>query len=175
MEAGSVLGGNDLDQLYTKFAIGAWRYSEKSTSDALGNAIEPTHNSGLYLLAERQFYREAEHSEQGMAVFGRYGIADGKVNQFDSYIGAGLVYTGLIPGRDEDQLGLAVAVANNGREYKNGGTAVDDREIAWELSYRARITPWLAVQPDIQYIVDPGTDPALDDAMVFSLRLEVEF
>jgi porin len=164
-----------MDQPYAKFAIGAWRYSEKSTSDSWGNGIDPTANNGLYLLVEKEIYRDADEPEQGIAVFGRYGVADGTVNQLDSYFGAGIVYTGLIPGRDEDQVGLAVAVANNGREYKNGGTPVDDRETAWELSYRAQITPWLAIQPDIQYILDPGMDPLLDDAMVFSLRFELEF
>jgi porin len=38
-----------------------------------------------------------------------------------------------------------------------------------------RVTEWLTVQPDVQYVVNPGTDPALDDALVVGLRFEIAF
>lgn len=160
---------------YTKLAIGAWRYTEDSIEDASGNGIAPENNNGVYVIAERAVYQEKGTQGQGLAVFGRYGVAESKINQFDSYFGAGFVYTGLFPGRDEDQLGLAVAVANNGDEYKQASAPVDDKEVTWELSYRAQVTPWLAVHPDIQYVIDPGTDPSLDDATVLSVRFELVF
>jgi len=46
-----------------------------------------------------------------------YGIADPDVDQFLSYTGAGAVYTGLIPRRDGDTLGSAVAAAHNGDPF----------------------------------------------------------
>ena len=38
-----------------------------------------------------------------------------------------------------------------------------------------QLQPWLEVQPDLQYVVHPGTDPALDDALVAGVRLEISF
>lgn len=105
------------------------------------------------------------------------GAARESVNQTGRYLGAGLVYTGLLPGRDADQLGLAVALAFNGDNFKrtrrNEGLPVDRAEVNLELSYRVPITDWLTVQPDVQYIIDPGALGELNNALVLGLRFEV--
>jgi porin len=44
-----------------------------------------------------------------------------------------------------------------------------------EVTYRAQIKPWLALQPDVQYIINPNMDLNLKDAWVFGLRTEVNF
>lgn len=46
-------------------------------------------------------------------------------------------------------------------------------ETAIELSYRAPISDWLTLQPDVQYVIHPSTDAARDDAWVFGLRVEL--
>jgi porin len=33
--------------------------------------------------------------------------------------------------------------------------------------------PWLTLQPDIQYIVNPSVDPELRDAFVIGVRFEL--
>ena len=108
----------------------------------------------------------------------RYGRAKESVNQVVSYIGAGIVVSGLLPGRPEDTLGLAVANAQNGDDYRNlllmAGVNSDRREINYELTYRAQISKWLTIQPDIQYIKNPGTEPTLDDVLIFGIRIEIE-
>ncbi len=175
--------GEESDAPYGKTALGVWRYTEDFDDlrdvDASGNPVKRSGNGGVYLLAERSVYREKNDSSQGLAVYGRYGIADDDVNQFDSYLGGGLVYTGLIPGRDEDQAGLSVAVAHNGNKFKraskDAGASVNSSETTLELSYRAQVNPWFAIQPDIQYVIHPGTDPAVDDAFVIGTRFEVVF
>ena len=110
-------------------------------------------------------------------MFGRVGYADSKVNQFDSYFGGGLVYTGLFS--EEDMAGVSVAAVHNGSEFRkaqlNEGTKADKSEIVVELTYNTSITSWLAVQPDFQYVINPGMDPGLDDALVFNTRFEVSF
>jgi carbohydrate-selective porin OprB len=35
-----------------------------------------------------------------------------------------------------------------------------------------RLAYFVALQPDVQYIVNPGADPQLDDSLVFGLRVE---
>ncbi len=172
-----------VDGAGTKLAIGAWRFTARfddvSATDAAGDPRKRSGNRGLYMLGERMIYHEPRHPEQGLVVYARLGFADSDVNQFSNYIGAGAVYTGLLPGRDEDRLGLALAVARNGEPFKDAlraaGARVFDQEIIIELTYRAEVTPWLALQPDIQYVMDPGAgaNGDLDDALVIGLRFEL--
>ena len=112
-----------------------------------------------------------------MSGFIRVGYANERINQFSHYIGAGVVYTGPCKSRDEDQIGFALAAAGNGDDFKRAtglaGDAPNDYETNLELSYRAQLTDWLAVQPDIQYIINPGAVSGLRDALALGIRLEI--
>ncbi|MGE0679499.1 MAG: carbohydrate porin, partial [Candidatus Binatia bacterium] len=67
----------------------------------------------------------------------------------------------------------------NGSRYKQvqrrTGADVHQAEITHELSYRAQLTPWFVVQPDVQYVVHPGIDPGVSNAFAAGLRFEVVF
>jgi porin len=166
-----------------KIALGGWFYTAKfddlAEVDEAGNPILRTGNHGIYGLAEQTVYREKDNPAQGLALFVRLGVADTSVNQFGFYTGGGFVYTGLIPGRDEDQVGFAIAAAHNGSRFKraqrNIGRPVNHAEVALEFTYRVQILPWLAVQPDIQYVINPGTEPTVKNAFITGLRFEVSF
>ncbi len=47
------------------------------------------------------------------------------------------------------------------------------RETAIELFYKAQLTEFMSIQPDIQYIANPSGNG--DDALVFGIRFEVVF
>ncbi len=164
---------------FRRVVLGTWYYTAASTEDASGNAISPSHNRGLYFVVEQSIYRESEDRSQGLTLFGRYGIAEGVINQLASYLGGGAVYQGLLPGRGEDQLGFAVATAYNSSPFRDAmqqaGHTFDHSEVVLELTYRTSITPWLAIQPDVQYIINPGTDPTIGNALVVGTRLEFSF
>lgn len=159
-------GVRDPDEAGAHWGIGAWHYTEDSSENATGNPISPTPNQGLYAFAEHGF-------GNGLSVFGRAGVADEKINQVVSYLGAGLIWSGM-GGRADDHVGLAVAVANMSSDYSDA-TGSDDREVIWELTYRSQINEWFAVQPDVQYVQDPGADPAIGDALVLGVRFEIAF
>jgi porin len=38
-----------------------------------------------------------------------------------------------------------------------------------------QLTESVTLQPDIQYIINPGTDPSLDDAVVIGARMGLTF
>jgi porin len=44
-----------------------------------------------------------------------------------------------------------------------------------EFTYQARITPWLVVQPDLQYIINPGGTTDLNNALVIGGRASLTF
>ena len=47
------------------------------------------------------------------------------------------------------------------------------RETVIELTYERAIDDRLTVQPDVQYVINPGWDRALDNALVAGVRLIV--
>ena len=105
-----------------------------------------------------------------MAAFGQLSWAPGDRNEFERYFGAGLVYNGAIRGRDLDLLGLGVAHA----VFSDRARDLDDvtHETVVELFYRVQLTPWLALEPDVQFIVNPGGQG--DDSLVLGLRFAVD-
>lgn len=111
------------------------------------------------------------------SVYARLGLANDDVSRIGRYVGAGIVgHEGLLAGR-HDTIGIAVGHARNGEPYREAlradGVATDAAETALELSWRVPLGEHFAVQPDLQYVIDPGTDPSIDDALVFILRVEL--
>jgi len=82
---------------------------------------------------------------------------------FPEYFGAGVIYRGLLPGRDEDVIGGGIARAH----LHLGGKY---REEAVEFFYKAKISDHLMIQPDFQYIASPSG--LYRDALVVGLRFE---
>jgi porin len=54
-------------------------------------------------------------------------------------------------------------------------SGIPDYEAVVELTYRAQLTPWFALQPDVQWVIHPGATGTLDDALVLGLRAQVSF
>jgi porin len=156
------------DKPYYHAAIGTWGYSK---------AVAGTDkkNQGAYIFAEGTVFHEDGDLNQGLNIFGRYGVAADEINAIGSYTGAGIVYTGLIPGRNEDSLGVAVAIASPTDALKDAAPGVTDSETSIEICYSARITPWLVLKPDVQLIKNPGLVTNTDDATVVGVRVELSF
>ncbi len=162
-----------------KLAVGGWWYTSK-LEELIGGGepVAPPRRSGsfgVYALAERTVYREPEGT-QGVMVFARAGLARSRVNRFSSYVGAGATYSGPIQGRPDDEMGLGVAVAINGDPYRRSRSAVgletEGTETVVELTYRAQLLSWLAIQPDLQWVLNPNTEPGRANALVLGLRAE---
>ncbi|QXD16850.1 carbohydrate porin [Rhodocaloribacter litoris] len=154
-----------------RLGLGAWMYT--AAFDVLGRPGEQARSRGAYLLGEWQPYREPGGTG-GLAVFVRLGAAHARVNRFGAYLGAGIVYTGPFRGRDDDRLGLALASAYNGTPYRRAqrqaGQPVERAETTFELTYLALFSARLALQADLQYVVNPDTNPARGNALVLGLR-----
>ena len=79
----------------------------------------------------------------------------------------------------DDQLGLGLANAHNGSDYMTGqrmqGQAVTSAEKTIELTYLIQVNSWLALQPDLQYVITPNTTTAIPNAWAFQFRIEMTF
>ena len=163
----------------SKYAVGFWRYTPRFDDhvdvDASGNPVRRV-NRGAYFLAEQTVFREKENASQGLTLFFRYGVANGDINTLDYSYSLGLRYKGLWPGRDEDELGVGLIRGHAGVKFRQAAaTPLATHETALEITYRAKIARWLAVQPTVQRIVNPGFDVALGDAWVAGARFEIKF
>lgn len=156
-----------------KIALGVW-YDTKGSPDKSVPGIRH-HAAGAYLIADHLL---AKMGALHLAGFVQLGVADGRVGRFGSYVGAGLIAKGLVPGRPQDEIGLAVARAANGAHYRAlqeslPGLAPTAAETTLEATYLAQVSSWLAVQPDLQWVIDPSTRQG--EALVLQLEAEVAF
>lgn len=152
-----------------KLLLGHWRYTadfDRNDRNGAGDG-----NVGTYVRAEVPFI---EQSGRKVDAFVRLGTASGRYNMFDRFAGGGLKFSGWIPGRDEDEFGIAVAAAFTSESWRVA-TGAGASEVALEATYRAQVAPWLAVQPNIHYIHRPSADPAIANALVIGLRAEASF
>lgn len=161
---------------YFKLGTGAWLHTaDVENFDGERN----DRNYGVYLIAEKTLFAETDDG-QGLGAFLQLGFAHEDRNQLGNYWGAGLHYVGLIPGRDRDITGLAIGSARNGDEFIKHSKEVamipvEHTETVIEMAYRAEILPGLALQPGVQYIIQPSMDPGLDNAFQVGIRLEMSF
>jgi porin len=166
-----------------KVTIGGWHYS--AAFDDLvdlepgGNPVRHRGSSGIYALVDRVLFKESGQPEKRITGFLQGGYGDLRVDRFGSYVGAGLTAVGMLAGRDTDELGLALAYARNSSHYMSSqrlqGFPVTSAERTIEVTYLMQLTKWLAVQPDLQYVIHPGTDPTIPNALAFQLRFEIAF
>ncbi|SNB44765.1 carbohydrate porin [Geobacter sp. DSM 9736] len=174
-EAG-MSAGQPGEKDYYKLGAGAWLHTaEVENFDGHPKGT----NHGYYLIAEKTLFAESA-AGQGLGGFAQVGWADDDWNQIAYYWGMGLNYTGLIPGRDRDSAGIAVGSARNGNKFMDfrsnvEGAPVERSETAIEVTYRAEVFPGVVVQPDFQYIVNPGMDPSLNNAFQIGSRVEIAF
>lgn len=173
---------NDGTGAISKTAIGLWRYTARASDlkevDALGNLLQ-RFDQGAYILAERTLLAEQGNPGQGLSGFVRFGVVNKNVYQADWSGSLGLNYHGLFDGRDDDAAGIAVTTSHASSKYRDSqfllGSATDSSESVVELTYRAQLQPWLALQPTIQYIRNPNMDAILENAWVMGARVEIGF
>lgn len=162
--------GND----WRKLALGAWVYTADFDRLTDPGGTQDDGNEGWYGIADRTVWRGDAATA---AAFLRIGQAEEKYNPFSGYVGFGGSVAGFLASRPDDELGLAVAIGLVGDEFEDSrrleGLGTDSHETTIELTYRAPVTDWLVLQPDVQYIINPGNDPNLDDAWVVALRFEL--
>ena len=164
-----------------KIAIGAWHYTanynDLSNIQPDGQPVRHQGSSGAYLIGDRVLSRNSVDPDRRTKAFLQLGLGDPQVNRFGSYVGVGVVRTGIFGRPTSDELGLGVAVARNGSHYlaqqAQFGIPTRKSETTIELTYLTQLKPWLVVQPDLQYVINPNTDPTRRNSLAFTLRFEI--
>jgi porin len=154
------------------YRFGAWHHSARVKEIAAGPAAgSKSNNHGLYAIFDQPLWHEEKSNVEGLGAFFQFSWTPDDRNELGLYYGGGLSYRGLFDERNEDVTGIGFASARLGDEYRDafGGT----QETAVELFYRFQWAPWLSLQPDLQWIVNPGGDES--NALAAGARFMVLF
>lgn len=165
-----------------------------SLANPASNEIPAIHagDYGLYGIINQMLWNKPNTEAQGIGVFLQVMHAPDDRNLTDLFIECGINWKGPFPGRSHDQAGIGLTYAGIGaaaRQFSRDviavqgiGTPYAQGEPIIEATYRARLTPWLKLQPDVQYVINPGAgiptprSPApLKNALVAGVRVTVNF
>ena len=158
------------------YKFGGWYHTDEfddiRDTDENSDPLEHDGNYGLYFIADQMLI--PGKGKRGVGAFFQIGGVPDDRNQVDFYIGGGIHCQGIVPTRKNDTLGLAVAhasISENLRDIEK----MDNHETAVELTYRVEILPWFSIQPGVQTIFNPGADSSLDNAVVSTVRFQINF
>lgn len=165
-----------------------------SLANPASNGIPFEHPAdyAFYAIVNQMLWHKPNTAAQGVGLFLQIMRLPDDRNVSDLYIAAGATWKGPFADRSHDTAGIALTFAGIGAAarhfsedligYTGSGTPYAQAEPIVELTYRARLTPWLKVQPDLQYVVNPGAgiptaqNPApLKNAFVAGVRVTVNF
>lgn len=144
-------------------------------------------NYGFYFIADQMLYRppsaaaadNGDGPEPGIGSFFRIAFEPQDRNIISFYLDTGLAWTGLIPGRPADTAGVAFAygqLGGGGRGlFAAEGERNPDYEMALEFTYQVQVTPWMILQPDLQYIIHPGASQTFGNSLVLGMRSVISF
>lgn len=168
-----------------------------ASASSTGVAARYRGEAGLYGILDQQLWRpEGGTADDGIAMFTRLFVSPSQRNLIGLFWDAGLLASGLVPGRPKDKVGITFLYAQLTRDaialdremmtqaglYRPRGHG----ELSLELSYVAEIKTGWTVQPNISHIVRPGAGrgrvqadgtflPPPKDATVFGLRTTVVY
>lgn len=149
-------------------------------------------NFSVYGLVDQTVWRQPA-GPRAVGVFSRVMGAPPNQNLIDWSLDAGVNMTAPLPGRDNDTLGIGFGWA-----HVSARAAAFDRDTAAftgtpfpartseefiELTYQLQLAPWWIVQPDLQYVFNPGggipdpNDPpkVIGNELVLGFRTIVTF
>lgn len=151
--------------------VGAWRYAQQNPGPY---GLSPS-TAGVYGIIEGNWTLPGARQ---LGAFLQTGAAPQDINPVPWYLGMGLRLGHLFASRPDDSISIGMARAWLRPDVVASGLEVDPASIhhaetSYELTYLAKVTEHISIQPDIQYIQHPsGYYP---DATVGILRLHVEF
>jgi porin len=150
-------------------------------------------NYSPYGVIDQTLWQPSSNSSRSVNGFLRLMGAPGDRNLVDFFANGGFTLSDPLPGRDNDSVGIDLGIG-----HVSGSAANLDREQAFfsgmfvpvrgtetllELTYQAQVNPWWVIQPDFQYVFNPGggilnpTNPGqlVGNAAVLGVRTTVTF
>lgn len=143
---------------------GFWYSSGRFDDPAGGQSY--VGNYGYYFGSDQMLFAEQDPA-QGLAAFFIYSYAPENRNVVEHHFAAGAVYRGLLPGRDNDVLGVGVSTVDF-----STNAALPANETVVELFYKTWLGGRILVQPALQILDNPSG--VLADSLTAGARLGFE-
>ena len=134
-------------------------------------------SAGGYFIADQSLWRKPGGKDQGLSAFLRIGGAPSDRSTVPFYFDTGFNYKGLIPRRDADIAGIGFSYTQLSPDLRDedGAPFETHHEAILEATYKVQLKDWLTLQPDVQYVFNPGADERADNALVAGIRFSVSF
>jgi porin len=164
-------GGEETPGLPGEIKVGGW-YDTGPRPRLRDEASNNSDNGGFYVGLQQMALREGESdSTEGLTPWAVVAYAPKQsINIVPFFLGAGMVYKGLIPTRDDDRAAVGFYYGNLSRHVENTSS-----EKMLEIAYTAQITPWFYLRPDAQFIFQPGGSGDTSDAVVLGGEIGITF
>jgi porin len=147
------------------YKLGAWYDFGQFADQFDGTPVQG--NYSIYGVIDQLLWRESPESEEGVGVFLRAMGAPGEQNPVDFSLNAGVTWREPFEHRENDVLGLGLGRARisnrlsdldvaNAQVANNPNAPIRSSETFVELTYQYQVVPWWQLQPDFQYVFNPG-------------------
>lgn len=139
-----------------------------------------SYSYGFYGYADQMVFQEIPGSDQGLTIWSSASFSPQEnISRFPLHINGGLVYKGLIPMRDDDYTCFGFSWGKFSRDYaqmtKSAGRGYPSYELVFEWNYRIQLTKSMFVQPNIQWVINPGGTGKIPNALVLGAQMGVDF
>jgi len=203
---GSMVYAGESEPLARTYKLGFWFDSEsfadyridstgRLLADPASNGIARSHHGdySLYAVADQMIWRSNDDADRTLNGFVRImGTPQEDRNLVDLSLNAGLTLHDPLPHRDDDTFGIALGYAKvsssasaldrDTGHFTDSNYPVRSGETFIEATYQYQLTPWCQIQPDLQYVFNPGggiPDPRADhkikDELVIGMRVNISF
>jgi porin len=120
----------------------------------------------IYGIVDQLVWRNPGSKDKGIGMFLQVMGAPGSRNLSNLFIEGGMNWTAPFAGRDDDVFGIGVSYlgispaarrfGNDQMFYTGTGFPYAGNETVVELTYLYQATGWLALQPDLQVVINPN-------------------
>jgi len=151
-----------------------WEFQQFGTTE------KATNSYGFYWHADQMVYQEAPGSDQGLTLWTAFVLSPQQnIAKLPFQVNGGAAYKGLIPTRDEDYTVFGVVYGKFSRDFAESVEANDggypSYELVFEWGYRVQLNKFAYIQPDIQWVINPGGTGDIPNALVLGAQMGVTF
>ncbi|MFA7342733.1 MAG: carbohydrate porin [Terrimicrobiaceae bacterium] len=151
-----------------------WQFAQ------FGTTATATNSYGFYWHADQMVWQEAPGSDQGLTLWSSFVLSPQQnIAKLPFQANAGVVYKGLVPTRDQDDTIFGLVYGKFSRNYARtveaAGNGYPQYEMVLEWAYRVNFTKFAYVQPDLQWVINPGGTGRIPNALVLGAQMSVTF
>lgn len=151
------------------YKVGVFHHNGVYTSRISGETERG--RSGAYLNLQTYFIAR---EERRLGSFLQVGATNATSSLLDLYTSAGVNLQGIF-NRREDAISLGVVHSSVNNRWVDSGSGYASHRTVLEMNYQLVLNKYFRLQPDLQYIINPGANRSLQNAFVGILRLSIQF